>query len=796
MSLPAPHDPSGEHHRHPAPNGYGGHGTAPPSALEPGRVRDPVCGMSVDPAAGKPQTERDGATYHFCGERCKAKFIAEPGRYIEPRDATPVLPAPPGTVYTCPMHPEIRQDGPGACPLCGMALEPALPAAGDTPNPELQDMTRRLWIGAALAIPLLILDMGREVAGVGLLPPALSVWVQLALATPVVLWAGWPFLVRGWASMRRRSPNMFTLIALGVAAAYLDSLAATFLPGAFPALLRGADGMVPVYYEAASVIVVLVLVGQVLELRARDKTGGALRALLDLAPATARRVRGGDHDEEVPLDAVRVGDLLRVRPGDRVPVDGTVVEGASAVDEAMVTGEAMPVDKTVGDLLIGGTINGSGAVVMRAEKVGGDTLLARIVALVAEAQRSRPPIQRLADEVARWFVPAVVLVAVMAFGAWLAWGPSPAFPYALVAAVSVLIIACPCALGLATPMSIMVGIGRGAGEGILIRNAEALERLQAIDTLVVDKTGTLTLGMPELVEIAPALGFAEADILTAAAAIEQASAHPLAGAVVAAAQARGLELPAVRDVAAIVGKGVTGISGDRRIAVGSERLVDPAGLAPALAERAEALRAQGATAIFVAIDGTVAGLLALADPVKPTTLDALDRLRADGIRVIMVTGDARATADAVARRLGVTEIEAETSPEGKHEIVARLKAAGRKVAVAGDGINDAPALAAADVGIAMGAGADVAIESAGITLVKGDLAGVARARALSRATMRNIRQNLWLAFVYNGIGVPVAAGVLYPALGILLSPMVAAVAMSLSSVSVVGNALRLRKTPI
>jgi Cu+-exporting ATPase len=749
-------------------------------------VRDPVCGMSVDPKAGKPSADHDETRYHFCGERCKAKFIADPLTYLRPADTA----AAPGAIYTCPMHPEIRQSGPGSCSICGMALEPAMPTAATEPNPDLVDMTRRLWIGAALAIPLLLLDMGGELTGIHPLPPTILMWVEFLLATPVVLWAGWPFYERGWASVRNRSLNMFSLIALGVAAAYLYSLAATMLPSLFPAALRRMGGTIPVYYEASSVIIVLVLVGQVLELRARDKTGGALRVLLDLAPRMARRLRDDGHDEAVPLEQVMVGDRLRVRPGDKVPVDGSVLDGSSNVDEAMVTGEAMPVAKAAGAKLIGGTMNGNGALVMRAEKVGADTMLARIVAMVADAQRSRAPIQRLADVVASWFVPAVIAVAIIAAGAWLLWGPPPSFAYALVAGVSVLIIACPCALGLATPMSIMVGIGRGASAGILIRNADALERLETIDTLVVDKTGTLTEGRPRVAIVVPAAGFTEADILAFAGALERSSEHPLAAAIVAASRERGIEFPAAGDFASQSGVGVTGLVDGRRIDVGNGKLVG-AGDA-ALEDQAYAQRRDGATIVYVAIDGRLAGFIAIADPIKATTAAALDDLRRDGIRIVMLTGDNRRTAEAIAQRLGITEVEAESLPEHKNATVRRLKAEGRIVAMAGDGINDAPALAAADVGIAMGTGTDIAIESAGVTLIKGDLAGIARARALSRATMRNIRQNLVLAFVYNGLGVPLAAGVLYPAFGWLLSPMIAAAAMSLSSVSVIGNALRLR----
>jgi len=702
-----------------------------------------------------------------------------------------------GAIYTCPMHPQIRRTAPGSCPICGMALEPMTVSAENGLNPELLDMTRRFWIGAAFAVPTMILEMGGHFPGLNLhhyVSPQASVWLQFLLVTPVVLWAGWPFFVRGFESVRNRSLNMFSLIALGIGASYLYSLTATFAAGLFPQALR-QDGVVPVYYEAAAVITVLVLLGQVLELRAREKTGGAIRALLNLAPKTAWRIGGDGNDEQVPLEEVHIGDRLRVRPGDSVPVDGVVAEGRSAVDESMVTGESMPVDKEPGAKLIGGTINGTGALIMRAEKVGSDTVLARIVQMVADAQHSRAPIQRLADIVAAWFVPAVILVAVAAFIAWMIFGPPPAFAYALVAAVSVLIIACPCALGLATPMSIMVGIGKGASAGVLIKNAEALERFEKVDTLVVDKTGTLTEGKPRVVAVAPAEGFDEAAVLSLGAGLERSSEHPLAAAIVAAAKQRGLAMQDVADFSSVTGKGVTGKIGTRQVAVGNAGLLKDLGIASAdLESRADALRNDGATVMFVAIDGRPAGVIAVADPIKATTPAALTSLRADKIRIVMLTGDNRSTAQAVAAKLGITDIEAEVLPEQKNAIVRRLRSEGHVVAMAGDGVNDAPALAEADVGVAMGTGTDVAMQSAGVTLVKGDLAGIARARALSRATMRNIRQNLVLAFVYNVLGVPLAAGVLYPAFGILLSPIVAAAAMSLSSVSVISNALRLRLT--
>jgi Cu+-exporting ATPase len=755
-------------------------------------ARDPVCGMSVDPATSRHRAEHHGETFHFCSAGCRAKFVADPEKYLRPKSEPPK--AMPGTIYTCPMHPQIRQDGPGTCPLCGMALEPENPAAEAAPNPELADMTRRFYVGAALALPVVALEMGSHLFGLHrFVMPPVSAWLQLLFATPVVLWAGWPFLERFWASLKNRSLNMFTLIGLGVGAAWLYSVAATVVPGAFPAALRVEGGFVPVYFEAAAVIVILVLLGQVLELRARERTGGAIRALLDLAPKTARRIRANGSDEEVALDEVQVGDRLRVRPGEAVPVDGTVLDGSSAVDESMVTGESLPVEKAPGAAVIGGTVNATGSLVIEAQKVGAETMLSRIVHMVAEAQRSRAPIQRLADQVSAWFVPAVIAVAVLSFLAWWMWGPAPSIAYGLVAAVSVVIIACPCALGLATPMSIMVGIGKGAQAGVLIRNAEALERMEKVDTLVVDKTGTLTMGKPRVVAVAPAEGFSEAEILALAAGLERASEHPLAAAIVAAAEERGIALPDVAEFSSRTGKGVVGRVGGRHVALGNAALMLEAKVdAAPLQARADELRRDGGGATLLAVDRRAAGVIAIADPIKPSTPEALKELRQNGIRIVMLTGDNRTTAQAVARKLGIAEVEAEVLPEQKHEIVRRLRAEGRIVAMAGDGVNDAPALAAADIGIAMGRGTDVAIESAGVTLVKGDLAGIARARVLSRATMRNIRQNLFLAFVYNALGVPLAAGVLYPAFGLLLSPIVAAAAMSLSSVSVVGNALRLR----
>lgn len=687
------------------------------------------------------------------------------------------------------MHPQIRRDAPGFCPICGMALEPLAPTADPVPNPELDDMTRRFWIGAVLTAPVFALAMGAHAGLDSLVPPAVSLWIQFALASPVVLWAGWPFFVRAVASIRNHALNMFSLIGLGVGVAYGYSLAATFAPGLFPPELR-QDGMVPVYYEAAAVITVLVLLGQVLELHARARTGSAIRALLKLAPKTARRIETNG-EVDVPLEVVRIGDRLRVRPGESVPVDGSVQEGTSVIDESMVTGESLPVEKAPGARVTGGTVNGTGSFVMRADRVGADTMLSRIVRMVGDAQRSRAPIQRLADRVSAWFVPAVILAALVAFATWMLLAPAPAFAHALVAAVSVVIIACPCALGLATPMSIMVGVGKGASAGVLIKNAEALERMEKVDTLVVDKTGTLTEGKPRVIAIVPAEGFDETQVLSFAASLERSSEHPLAGAILAAAKERGLGLAEVANFASFAGQGVTGRIGERAIAVGNARLLAGLGIT-ALPVQAEELRRGGAGIVFVAADARLAGIVAVADPVKPTTKAALHSLAANGVRIVMLTGDSRATAEAVAASLGITEVQAEILPEDKNQVVRRLKAEGHVVAMAGDGVNDAPALAEADIGIAMGTGTDIAMESAGVTLVKGDLAGIARARALSRATMRNIRQNLALAFVYNVLGIPLAAGALYPAFGLLLSPAVAALAMSLSSVSVIGNALRLR----
>ncbi|MCC8430855.1 heavy metal translocating P-type ATPase [Reyranella aquatilis] len=773
------------------------HGSHIPAA-DPAIAIDPVCGMKVKIEGAKNTTVHEGQTYYFCNPKCLQKFTADPVRYLKPVAAETAPPVAPGTIFTCPMHPEIRQVGPGSCPICGMALEPAEISLDDGPNEELVDMTRRLWIGGALSVPLVVLDMGGHLFDLHrLLPHGLVPWLLMALATPVVLWAGAPFFGRGWQSVRTGHLNMFTLIALGTGVAWAYSVVATISPGLFPAGLRGADGTVPVYFEPAAVIVVLVLVGQVLELRARDATGGAIKALLGLAPRTALRVDANGNDAEVAIDRIAVGDRLRVRPGEKVPVDGAIVEGAGSVDESSITGEPMPVSKAVDAKVIGGTVNVSGSFVMRAELVGSDTMLSRIVKMVAEAQRSRAPIQRLADIVAGWFVPTVIAVSVLAFAAWSIWGPAPAFSYALVAAVSVLIIACPCALGLATPMSIMVGVGRGAAAGILIRNAEALERLEKVDTLVVDKTGTLTLGKPTLTAVDSLGGLPESEILRLAASLERGSEHPIAAAILAGAEARGIASAGVEDFASPAGKGVSGRLGGRRLLLGNAALLREAGIDVAEADaRADAMRQEGATVVLLAVDGIVEGLLAVSDPVKDTTPEALRRLREAGIHIVMLTGDNRRSAAAVAARLGIEAVEAEVLPEDKARIVQRLKAGGRVVAMAGDGINDAPALAAADVGIAMGTGTDVAMESAGVTLVKGDLLGIARARHLSRATMANIRQNLFFAFVYNAAGVPIAAGVLYPFLGITLSPILAAAAMALSSVSVIGNALRLRRLEI
>ena len=758
-------------------------------------VKDPVCGMTVDPKTAAHRAEHGHKSYFFCSSGCQKKFVADPDRYIKPEPAREPAPSA-GAVYTCPMHPQIRQAAPGHCPICGMALEPVDAAAEVGENAELVDMTRRFWIGLALTLPVFMLEMGGHILALGLdnlIAPRISTWIQFALSTPVVLWAGFPFFERAWASISHRSLNMFSLIALGTGAAYVYSLFATFAPELFPEGFRMIGGTVAVYYESAAVITVLVLLGQVLELRAREQTGGAIRALLELAPKTAFRVKPGGQDEEVALNQITVGDHLRVRPGDGVPVDGDVVEGASAVDESMVTGESMPVAKKTGDKLIGGTVNGTGSLVMRAEKVGADTMLARIVSMVSEAQRSRAPVQRLADTVSGYFVPAVLAVSILAFAAWTIWSPDPALANALIAAVSVLIIACPCALGLATPMSIGVGIGKGAGAGVLIKSAEALEHMEKVDTLVIDKTGTLTVGKPKVTAIVPQFGTSVETMLSLAGGLERSSEHPLAAAIVKAAKDRGAATQEPMDFASIPGKGVTGKIGGRAVALGNAKLMSDNGVKFGdLERRADELRGDGATALFLSIDGKPGGVFAIADPVKATTPAALATLRSYGLRIVMLTGDNKTTAEAVARKLGVKEVEADVLPQDKLRIVKKLAAEGRIVAMAGDGVNDAPALAAAFVGIAMGTGTEVAIQSAGVTLVKGDLAGIARAIVLSRATMRNIRENLVFAFAYNAIGIPIAAGVLYPAFGLTLSPIVAALAMSLSSVSVILNALRLR----
>lgn len=803
-------------------------------------VRDPVCGMTVDPAAGKPTAEHGGHRYHFCSESCRSKFIAEPEKYLtasdpvcgmsvdratarhflrhegrgfyfcsaacqakfeaEPPKYLGDRPAPQampkGTQYTCPMHPEIIRDKPGSCPICGMALEPmGVPTGDEGPNPELVDFTRRFWVSAVLSVPLLVIAMA-PMLGLTFqasIDDRAKVWLELALASPVVLWAAFPFFHRGWDSILNRSPNMWTLISLGVGAAYLYSIVATLFPGLFPHQFRGHDGTVPVYFEAAAVIVALVFLGQVLELRAREKTGSAIRALLDLAPKTARLIGADGSENDVPLDTVKAGDRLRIRPGDAVPVDGIVLEGRSSIDESMITGEPLPVEKTEGDNLTGGTLNKNGSLVMRAEKIGAETTLARIVELVAKAQRSRAPIQGLADRVSFYFVPAVVLVAIIAFVAWAVIGPQPSLVFAVVAAVSVLIIACPCALGLATPMSIMTATGRGAHAGVLIKEAAALERFASVDTLIVDKTGTLTEGRPRLTDVVAVEGMAQDDLLALAAGLEKGSEHPLAEAIVDGAHERDVKVPDASGFEAVTGKGVSGTVSGQKVALGNAAMMADLGIDTAsVLASAEALQADGKTAMFVAVAGKLAGLVAVADPIKATTAEAIKALHDSGLKIVMATGDNERTAKAIAAKLGIDAVRAGLLPEQKNALVEELRAGGAGVAMAGDGVNDAPALAAADVGIAMGTGADVAVESAGITLVKGDLNGIVRARTLARATIRNIRQNLFFAFLYNVLGVPVAAGVLYPLTGTLLSPMLAAAAMSLSSVSVIANALRLR----
>jgi Cu+-exporting ATPase len=765
--------------------------------------RDPVCGMAVDAAKAAGATEYQGEKYYFCGASCLAKFKADPSRYLQRSEPVPPQRAaekPQQVEYTCPMHPEIRQMGPGACPKCGMALEPVTASAGEEDNAELKDMTRRFWVSLVLTIPVLLVAMADFIPGrplAELSSPRVWAWFELIVATPVVLWGGWPFFVRAWQSVVNKSLNMFTLIGLGVAVAYSYSVIAAVMPGIFPDSFRGDSGTVAVYFEAAAVIVTLVLLGQVLELRARSHTGAAIKALLGLAPKTARLIREDGSEADVALDHIQKGSRLRVRPGEKVPVDGIVLEGSSNVDESMITGEPIPVEKHPGDKVTGATLNATGSFVMRAERVGSETLLAQIIRMVSEAQRSRAPIQKLADVVAGYFVPIVVGIAVLTFIVWAIAGPSPRLAYALVNAIAVLIIACPCALGLATPMSIMVATGRGATMGVLFRNAEAIELMEKVDTLVVDKTGTLTEGKPKLVSVKPAPGFEEERVLQAAASLERGSEHPLAGAMVAGAEARALKLSQSEAFESITGKGVRATVEGARVILGNRRLMDDSHVnVEVLAETAESMRLDGQTVMFVAIDGKAAGLIGVADSIKPTTADAIRQLHEEGVRVIMLTGDSRTTAAAVARKLGIDDFIAEVLPEDKSNQIRRLQEQGRFVAMAGDGINDAPALAQAQVGIAMGTGTDVAMESAGVTLVKGDLTGIVRARRLSRATMSNIRQNLFFAFVYNAFGVPIAAGALYPFFGLLLSPMIAAAAMSFSSVSVVGNALRLREVRI
>jgi Cu+-exporting ATPase len=798
-------------------------------------VRDPVCNMTINEEDVVGTAEFEGRKYHFCSESCKAKFENNPSSFATPeppearkeavaagagytcpmhpdviRDEQGACPkcgmalepvTPPAastkTEWTCPMHPEIVQDEPGNCPKCGMALEPKTVAGEEEErNPELVDMTRRFRVSALFSLPLVIMIMGGYVPGIemgNIIAPGIRRWVELFLATPVVLWGGWPFLVRGWQSIVTRNPNMFTLIGLGVSVAYGYSVIAALLPGIFPESFRGEGGEVGMYFEAAAVIVTLVLLGQVLELRARSQTGAAIKALLGLAPKTARRIRDGS-EEDIPLEHVRPGDFLRVRPGEKIPVDGVVTEGSSSVDESMVTGEPIPVTKETGDRVIGATINGTGTLVMKAEKVGADTLLSQIVNMVAEAQRSRAPVQKLVDIVAGYFVQIVIAIAIVTFTVWVWLGPEPRFVYALINAVAVLIIACPCALGLATPMSIMVSTGKGATMGVLFKNAEAIEVMKKVNTLVVDKTGTLTVGKPKLISVVPARDFDEQTILSLAAGIEKGSEHPLAAAIVKGAEEKGLVPAKAESFESVTGKGVTGKVGGRNIALGNMNLLTDLGIDPGeLKLNAETMRSEGQTVMFVAIDGRAAGLLGVADPIKDTTPEAIEKLHKDGVRIVMLTGDSRTTAEAVAKKLGLDDVVAEVLPDQKADVVKKFQNEGRIVAMAGDGINDAPALAQAHVGIAMGTGTDVAMESAGVTLVKGDLRGILRARLLSRATMRNIKQNLFFAFVYNSLGVPVAAGILYPFFGILLSPVLAAAAMSFSSVSVVGNALRLRR---
>ncbi|MDM7850443.1 heavy metal translocating P-type ATPase [Pseudochrobactrum kiredjianiae] len=756
-------------------------------------VKDPVCGMMVDPAAGKPHMTYKGHEYHFCSDSCHSKFKADPEKYLTAQSAA--APAIKGAQYTCPMHPEVIRDEPGSCPICGMALEPVMPSLDDGPNPELVDFTRRFWVSAICSVPLLIITMGPMV-GLSVrewIGEQTALWLEFLLATPVVLWAALPFFKRGVDSFKNRSPNMWTLIMIGVGAAYLYSVIAVLFPEMFPHSFRGHGGSVPVYFEAAAVIVTLVFLGQVLELRARERTGSAIRALLDLAPKTARRIAADGSEADVPLDEVQAGDKLRIRPGDSVPVDGIVVEGRSSVDEAMITGEPVPVEKTEGDKVIGGTVNKNGSLVMQAEKIGAETMLSQIVDMVAKAQRSRAPIQGLADRISFYFVPMVIVVALLSFIGWALWGPEPSMIYAIVAAVSVLIIACPCALGLATPMSIMTATGRGAQAGVLIKDAEALELMEKVDTLIVDKTGTLTEGRPKLTDVVAVSGIDDDTLLQLAASLEKGSEHPLADAIVAGAEAKGLKTDNVDAFEAITGKGVAGTVKGRAVALGNPAMMQDMGLdIAAIQAQADTLRAEGKTAMFVAVDNKLAGLVAVADPIKETAAEAIRTLHARGLKIIMATGDNERTARAVAAKLGLDDVRADVLPEDKKALVDELHKQGKKVAMAGDGVNDAPALAAADVGIAMGTGADVAVESAGITLLKGDLTGITRAHHLAEATIRNIKENLFFAFVYNALGIPVAAGLLYPFTGTLLSPMIAAAAMSLSSVSVIANSLRLR----
>ena len=762
---------------------------------------DPVCGMTVDTTASKPSHSHNGADFHFCSQGCHDKFVADPEHYISGAHKQAAQERPSGTLFTCPMHPEIVQEGPGDCPICGMALEPqGIPTGDEGPNPELVDFRRRFWVGAVLTIPLLVLSMG-PLIGLGMVREIFgertTLWIELVLSTPVVLWAGWPFFVRGWKSVVSRNLNMFTLIGMGIGSSYAFSVVAILAPGIFPDGFRDAQGHVGVYFEAGAVIVVLVLLGQIMELGARERTGAAIRALLDLAAKTARIIRDDGSDDEIPLEDVKVGDRLRVRPGDKVPVDGVVMEGRSSVDESMISGEPIPVEKVADDTVTGATINGTGSLVIEAKRVGADTMLSQIVEMVANAQRSRAPIQKLADSVAGKFVPAVIFIAALTFIVWALWGPAPALSYALVNAVAVLIIACPCALGLATPMSIMTATGRGAQAGVLIKNAEALERFAKVDTLIIDKTGTLTVGKPKLIAVLPETGHDEAAVLRLAASLERGSEHPLAEAIVAGADEREIELAKTEDFEAVTGKGVKGIVDGKAVALGNARLVTDLGLdGGRLAETANARRDEGETVMFVIVEDEIAGLVSVADPVKETTPDALKALHEAGFRIVMATGDNERTARAVAAKLGIDEIRADVLPEDKARIIKALQAEGRRVAMAGDGVNDAPALAQADVGIAMGTGADVAIESAGFTLIGGDLNGIVRARRLSQATMLNIKQNLFFALVYNAAGVPVAAGVLFSFFGILISPMFAAAAMSLSSLSVVSNALRLRSVSL